>query len=158
IRDQMHAIALEPNLSEAHWALAAYLFHSGLLEPALRELRTTMQLDPRNRAAPPRIARVFWYGQQYDSALAAMAHGEFPDEHGLVLGYLGRTTEGLAYVDSVERGQREKSDISSARAVLLARLGRRGQADSAIQRAIALGSGASHFHHAEYNIASANAL
>jgi TolB-like protein len=161
IRDQVHAIALEPNLAEAHWALAAYLFHSGLLEPALRELRTTIQLDPRNKSAPPRIARVFWYGQQYDSALAAMRHGEFPDEHGLVLGYLGKAAEGLAYVDSIARGQREKSDMSSARAVLLARLGRRAEADSAIQRAIAGGGGASpasHFHHAEFNIASANAL
>jgi serine/threonine-protein kinase len=158
IRDQIHAIALEPNLAEAHWALAAYLFHSGFLQPALRELRTTIQLDPRNKAAPPRIARVFWYGQQYDSALAAMRFGEFHDEHGLVLGYLGKPAAGLAYVDSVERGQRAQSDMASARAVLLARLGRRAEADSAIQLAIAVGNGASHFHHAEYNFASANAL
>jgi serine/threonine-protein kinase len=158
IRDQMHAIALEPNLAEAHATLGASLFHAGLVEPALRELRTTMQLDPRNKWAPPRIARVFWYGQHYDSALAAMRYGGFPEEHGLVLGYLGRPAEGLAYVDSVERGQGERSDMASVRAVLLARLGRRAAADSAIQRAITLGSAASHFHHAEFNIASANAL
>jgi serine/threonine-protein kinase len=158
IRDQRHAIALEPNLAEAHATLGASLFHAGLVEPALRELRTTMQLDPRNKWAPPRIARVFWYGQHYDSALAAMRYGGFPEEHGLVLGYLGRPAEGLAYVDSVERGEGKRSDMASVRAVLLARLGRRAAADSAIQRAIALGSAASHFHHAEFNIASANAL
>ena len=159
IRDNLHALALAPNLSDAHWSLASLLFHVGILEPARRELLTALALDPQNRTAPPRIARVWWYGQQYDSALAAMArYGGFPDEHGLVLGYLGRAQEGLAYVDSMQRSGRQATDMAAARAVLLARLGRRAESEAAIRQAIAVGESTSHFHHAAFSIASAYAL
>ena len=56
---------------------------------------------------------------------------------------------------SAGRGD-DGSDAAAARAVLLARLGR--SADESMQRAITAGHGASHFHHAEFAIASASAL
>jgi tetratricopeptide (TPR) repeat protein len=126
--------------------------------PSPRGASSSRRVAPQNRTAPPRIARAWWYGQQYDSALTAMArYGEFPDEHGLVLGYLGRAQAGLAYVDSVKQSSRALTDMASARAVLLARLGRRAESEAAIRQAMT-GESTSHFHHAAFNIASAYAL
>src|SRR2546427_12019808 len=76
-----------------------------------------------------------------------------------VLDHLGRTDEGLRLLQQAEgRGPREPADIASARAVILARRGRRAQVAQQIAIAVARGSGRSHFHHAEDNIATAYAL
>ena len=48
--------------------------------------------------------------------------------------------------------------MHAARAVLLARLGRRPEAEAEIRAAIPAGTPASHFHHAEFMIASAYSL
>jgi len=158
LRDYRRALALKPNDADVHGALGTLLFHVGLLEQARRELETTLTLDPANRFVPPRIGRVMWYGQRYDSALALDQRRPgslFPYERALVLGYIGRARDGLAVLDSIGRGE-DGSDAAAARAVLLARLGQ--SADTSIQRAITAGQAASHFHHAEFAIASASAL
>ena len=158
MRDYRRALTLKPNDADVHGAFGTLLFHIGLLREARRELEITMTLDPANRFVPPRIGRVMWYGRQYDSALALDQRRPgslFPYERALVLGYLGRAREGLALLDSAGRGD-DGSDAAAARAVLLARLGR--SADESMQRAITAGQGASHFHHAEFAIASASAL
>jgi tetratricopeptide (TPR) repeat protein len=160
MRDYKRAIALKPNAAAYHGSYGSLLFHVGLLEPALRELRTTQQLDPLNRFAVPRIARVLWYQGKYDDALKLMgADNEFPAEHALVLGYLDLAPAGLRYLDRDTAPSAERLiDQTAARAVLLARLDRRKEAEAAIKKAIPSGQPASHFHHAEFMIASANAL
>ena len=160
MRDYKRALALKPNDAAYHASYGTLLFHVGLLGPALRELRATQQLDPLNRFVVPRIARVLWYQGNYDGALALMgADNEFTDEHALVLGYLGRAEAGLRYLDrdTVKSGERA-IDETAARAVLLARLDRRAEAEAAIRKATSSGPPASHFHHVEFMIASANAL
>jgi len=160
MRDYKRAIALKPNAAAYHGSYGSLLFHVGLLEPALRELRTTQQLDPLNRFAVPRIARVLWYQGKYDDALKLMgADNEFPAEHALVLGYLDLAPAGLRYLDRDTAPSAERLiDQTAARAVLLARLDRRKEAEAAIKKAIPSGQPASHFHHAEFMLASANAL
>jgi tetratricopeptide (TPR) repeat protein len=126
----------------------------------MHELQTTQQLDPSNRFVVPRIARVRWYQGKYDAALAMMgADNEFADEHALVLGYLDRAEAGLRYLDrdTIKAGDRVVDD-AAARAVMLARLDRRKEAEAALRKAMPVGQPASHFHHAEFMIASANAL
>jgi len=49
-------------------------------------------------------------------------------------------------------------DIASTYAVLLAAEGEKGKAEEQIRLSIGTGEGRGHFHHAEYNIASAYAL
>ncbi|HEX8941758.1 MAG TPA: tetratricopeptide repeat protein, partial [Gemmatimonadaceae bacterium] len=159
MRDYRHALALKPNSADIHSALGSLLFHVGLLAAARKELETTMLLDPVDRFVPPRISRVMWYEGKYDSALARMNRGiGFPEEHALVLGYLGRAAEGLATIEHAGPSGRTGSDTHAARAVLLARLGRRPEAEAEIRAAIPAGPPASHFHHAEFMIASAYSL
>jgi serine/threonine-protein kinase len=159
MRDYKYALALKPNSADIHGAFGTLLFHVGLLDAARKELDITMMLDPVNRFVPPRISRVIWYGGQYASALARMDSGiGFPDEHALVLGYLERAAGGLALLDTVAASARTGGDTHAARAVLLARLGRRSDAEAEIRAAIPAGPTSSHFHHAEFMIASAYAL
>jgi TolB-like protein/tRNA A-37 threonylcarbamoyl transferase component Bud32/Flp pilus assembly protein TadD len=159
MRDYRHALALKPNDADIHGAFGTLLFHVGLLDAARKELETTMTLDPANQFVPPRISRVMWYEGKYDSALARMNIGiGFPEEHGLVLGYLGRTADGLQTLDRADPSRRSGSDVHAARAVLFARLGRRSEAEREIRAAIPDGPTASHFHHAEFMIASAYSL
>ncbi|HEU4786295.1 MAG TPA: protein kinase, partial [Gemmatimonadaceae bacterium] len=158
MRDYRRALALKPNYADVHAAFGSLLFHVGILDEAEHELETALALDPANRFVPPRIGRVLWYRQRYDSALELDRRRPgslFPYERAMVLGYLGRPEEGLALLDSVF-GEEDPSDASAARAVLRARLGQ--PSDEAIQRAIDLGKASSHFHHAEFAIASANAI
>ncbi len=160
MRDYKRALALKPNAAAYHASYGTLLFHVGLLAPALRELRTTQQLDPLNRYVVPRIARVLWYQGNYDDALAQTgAENEFPEEHALVLGYLGHADAGLRYLDRDTVKNAERAiDATAARAVLLARLDRRQEAEVALRKSIPRGQPPSHFHHAEFMIASANAL
>jgi eukaryotic-like serine/threonine-protein kinase len=159
MRDYRRAVALEPNSADIHAAYGTLLFHVGLLDVARRELELTMLLDPANRFVPPRISRVMWYGRQYDSALARMNRGlGFPEEHALVLGYVGRPASGLDTLDHAAPTGRSEFDNRAARAVLLARLGRTADAEKEINAAIPKGPTASHFHHAEFMIASAYSL
>ncbi|HYS19624.1 MAG TPA: BTAD domain-containing putative transcriptional regulator [Gemmatimonadales bacterium] len=160
IQDMKRALALNPNLATAHYWLGAVYMHIGLLDKALQELRLAVNLDPSVPEAPPRIARVHWYEQRFDTALVEFERMPgWEDEHALVLDHLGRTDEALRLLQQAEgRGPREPADIASARAVILARRGERARVTQQIAVAVARGSGRSHFHHAEYNIATAYAL
>ncbi len=160
IQDMRRALALNPNLATAHYWLGAVYMHIGLLDKALQELRLAVSLDPSVPEAPPRIARVHWYEQQFDTALVEFERMPgWEDEHALVLDHLGRTDEALRLLQQAEgRGPREPADLASARAVILARRGQRAGVTQQIAVAVARGSGLSHFHHAEYNIATAYAL
>ncbi len=160
IQDMKRALALNPNLATARYWLGGIYLHIGLLDKALQELRLAVSLDPSDLEAPPRIARVHWYEQQFDTALVEFERmAGWEDEHALVLDHLGRTDEALRLLKQAEgRGPREPADIASARAVIFARHGQRARVAQQIAIAVAGGSGLSHFHHAEYNIATAYAL
>ena len=159
MKSYMRAIELNPNYAHGRRSLATELFHLGLFDEARREYDLMLRLEPASDFALDRLPRILWYQQRFDSALALFEHGQgFIDEHALVLGYVGRSAEGLALLNAPDRPKRGASDMSAARAVLLARLGRYADADTAIQNAIGHGSGASHFHHAAYNIACAQAI
>jgi len=159
MRDYRQALVLKPNFADVHGALGTLLFHVGLLDDARRELDMTMMLDPANRFVPPRISRTMWYAQKFDSALARMERGwGFKEEHALVLGYLGRAVEGIGVLDNRSSGGQPGYDATAARAVLLARLGRRAEAEAQIEATTKSDARGSHFHHAEFAIGSAYAL
>jgi tetratricopeptide (TPR) repeat protein len=163
MRDYQRAVARKPNSADIHAAYGTLLFHVGLIDAARRELELTMLLDPANQFVPPRISRVMWYGRHYDSALVRMNRGlGFPEEHALVLGYLGHAASGLDALEHAaptgRSGLDSERDKHAARAVLLARLGRTADAEAEIRAAIPTGPTSSHFHHAEFMIASAYSL
>jgi eukaryotic-like serine/threonine-protein kinase len=160
LRDYLHALSLKPGLASAHASLGSLLFHIGMPRESLRELRVAISLDPSDTFAPPRVGRALWYAQQFDSALSAFQRSRIPAEYALVLGYLGRERDGLAFLDSAARGVDAdvSGDFDAARAVLQARLDRPGEAMAAIQRVeSSRGVGRAHFHHAQFAIATAYA-
>ena len=158
------AIELNPNLVEAHEALGSIYFHIGLFEESLHELKIALALDPAGRFTKPRIARVHWYQQKFDTALtefSALPPSGWLREHAIVLWCLGKTDEAFKALDQMQKITKpgtEKSDLAAAYAVLYAGVGRKKEAEEKIKFAIEHGEGISHFHHAEHLIASAYAL
>jgi TolB-like protein/tRNA A-37 threonylcarbamoyl transferase component Bud32 len=157
IRDLQRAIAFKPNLKEAHGALGRIYYHVGLLDEALRELRTNLDLDPTDLFPLDRIASTHLAQLKLDSALAEFER--IPDEYdsrALVLYALGRPTEAFEVI-AQKTTYSDTSYRASVLAVLLAGSGRSGEARQQI-RIAETGEALSHFHHAAYNIASAYAL
>jgi tetratricopeptide (TPR) repeat protein len=158
------AAALKPSLVDPHASLGSLYMHVGLLDLALAEYDTALALDPTTPFVPPRIARIHWYQGRYERALREFDAiprrlTSFAAERALVLNYLGRSAEALAALDTAQRLRANgQSDYDAARAVIFASQGKHTAALDAIARAERSGGGASHFHHAEYNIAAAYAL
>ncbi len=164
INESKRAIALNPNLAEAHEGLGGIYFHIGMFDEALRELRISLTIDPASRFARPRIARIHWYQQKYDSALIEFSAINQPDwlrEKALVQWDMGQTNEAFKTLDhlaTLKISVSQQADLAAAYAVLLAGVGRKKEAEEKIKFAIQYGHGLSHFHHAEHLIASAYAL
>src|SRR3990167_6271351 len=118
---------------------------------------------PGNLDARYRIPRIYLYRQDYEAALGEFERspelsGVWYWQRAVALFYLKRTGEAFAVVDKLRREFPENEDVASTYAVLLAAQGRRREAEEQIRLAARAGEGKSHFHHAEYNIASAYAL
>lgn len=162
IKELKHAISLNPNLVEAHESLGSVYFHIGLLDESLRELRIALTLDPASRFARPRVARVHWYQQKFDSALhgfSVLEPSGWLREQAIVLLNLGKTDESLNALDRwATISQKMDYDLAAAYAVLYAATGRKKEAEEKIKFAIENNKSESHFHHAEHLIASAYAL
>jgi tetratricopeptide (TPR) repeat protein len=103
-----------------------------------------------------------WYKQHFDSALAIYQRipyvGGFIWEQAVVLNALGRPEQGLALLDSARSpGDREKGDRLAVRGLLHAALGQTKEAVAHLEAVIARPESRSHFHHAQFTIASAYA-
>jgi serine/threonine protein kinase/Flp pilus assembly protein TadD len=163
IQDFKRALELNPNLPDAHFILASTYLHIGLLDQALSELKSTLQLDPYFYRARFYLARVFLYQQKFDEAFVYYQRSpEFPPnmlwEKVLLLFYRGQRMAAYELLDELQKKQPDNPDFPSAHAILLAVEGEKGQAEKEIRRAVQNGNGGRHFHHTEYNIASAYAL
>jgi serine/threonine protein kinase/tetratricopeptide (TPR) repeat protein len=167
LADERHALALQPSLAAAHSGLGSLYFHYGFHAEAERELDTSLSLDPRDRCdtstrctgfSRPRVARVLWFRQQFDSALAAYQTmpyvGAFIWEYAVVLNGAGRPADGLALLDSTRKpGVAESADREAARGLMYAALGRSKEALAQIDSATMHPDSRSHFHHAQFTIA-----
>ncbi len=167
LADARRAAALQPSLVRAHNTLASLYFHYGFLPEAHQELDASLSLDPRDGCddptrcigfSRPRVARVHWYSQQFDSALAVYAGLTYLRgwvwEKAVILNGLDRAAEALAMLDSTRAaGRDEGSDLLAVRGLLDAALGRRAEAARHLQAAAARPEGQSHFHHAQFTIA-----
>jgi tetratricopeptide (TPR) repeat protein len=137
------------------------------MDEARRELEISLSLDPSDGCddttrctgfSGGRIARVLYYQQKLDSALARYEAipfiGGFAWEKAMVLGAAGRAVEGLTLLDSVRQNVVENHDREAVRALLLITLGRTDEAlvhlESVSTRPP---TGLSHFHHAQFVIA-----
>jgi eukaryotic-like serine/threonine-protein kinase len=164
LQEYRRALQFDPNSSGIHEAIGGIYFHVGLLDKAIRELRTSIAIDPLNTYSPGRIARIFWYGQQFDSALAQYGkireQSNWAYEHAVVLHDLGRDEEALAVLRGKVGAFSDSmaSDDAAVLAVISAGRGETGLAEHYIQLAYDKGHVTSHFHHGEFFIACAYAL
>jgi eukaryotic-like serine/threonine-protein kinase len=164
LQEYRRAVRFDPNSSAAYEGIGSIYFHIGLLDKARQALRTAIAIDPLSTFSQGRVARSFWYEQQFDSALAQFARipeqTNWDYEHAVVLHDLGRDEEAFALLNVRPGTFRDsvRMDEAAVLAVISAGRGEAELADRYIQLAYDRGHNTSHFHHAEFFIACANAL
>ena len=167
IQSFRRAIVLNPNIDEAHHWLGVVYYHVGLLDRGKEEIRKSLELNPNNTMARFRIGTILAYQGKYEDAIAAYKTLTRDASPWVVdramadaLVHVGRHEEANALVEDFLRTypMDEGGNVTSVKAILLAKAGRKKDAEAAIQRSVELGRGFGHFHHSAYNIASAYAI
>ena len=160
------AIELQPDLEEGHHLLGLVYYHVGLFDKAEQEIQRAIALNPSNSLARFRIGLISAYRTDYEKAFSVLKTVPLEANETVinramagVLFQLGRIEDAEKLVDDfLASTSDEGGNVTSVKAMLLAKSGRRLEAEEAIQRAIELGQSFQHFHHTSYNIASAYAL
>jgi tetratricopeptide (TPR) repeat protein len=166
IQEYRHALSLNSNLDEAHHYLGNIYIHIGLLDEGLAELRRAVAINPSNTPARARIGVALLYQGKCEQALAIFQSNLWEANQSL-RGYqiawsllcLGKTQEASAAVNEYLKKYPadEGGLLSSMQALLYATTRQTRLAELQIRQA-RKGKDFIHFHHTEYNIASAYAL
>jgi len=160
------AIALDPRLDEAHQQLGVIYSHIGWFERSEEEFKRTLEINPGNAVARVRLGTVELYRCEYAKAVAALKQVPPQSSRAIVersmaaaLFNLGETEEASKIVEAyLAKYPDEGGNVTSVKALLLARAGKQADAEAAIRRAIEIGQGFQHFHHTTFNIACVYAL
>jgi serine/threonine protein kinase/predicted negative regulator of RcsB-dependent stress response len=161
------AIDLNPDFDEAHQWLSAVYVHIGLFDEASQEIKKTLGLNPSNTTVRLRMLAVNYYQGKYEEAISLFKTtppDEFPANLYRMtadsLVHLDRLNEAGALIEEYLKKypNDEGGNVTSVKAVILAKEGKQKEAEAIIQQSIDIGQGFGHFHHAAYNIASAYAL
>jgi TolB-like protein/DNA-binding winged helix-turn-helix (wHTH) protein len=168
ILEYRRALVLDPNLAEAHHELSSIYNHIGMLEKGRQEIEKAVALDPLNTGTRFRVGINLLYQAKYEEALSAMRDSEryFPRlwafQTAFALFQLGRKEEASARIEEYLQKHPKEPDtgglLASMQALFAAAESRNSRAQEKIQRAIRIGQGYQHFHHAAYAIASAYSL
>ena len=167
IRAYRQALTLDPTLDEAHHQIAVVYFHIGMLDEAEREITAALALNPSNTLARFRYGVIDMYRGQYEKAYGIFKSTPLDKNPSLwafqaatALFRLGRRDEATALIDRYLRDfPKDEGGVGhSVRAMMLAKAGRRAEAETAIAQSLARGRTFGHFHHSAYNIGSAYAL
>jgi adenylate cyclase len=161
IKDFKHALALDPNLDEAHHYLGLVFVHIGLIEEARAEFKAAIALNPSNNGAQYRLGETLFYEGKFREARNVLEtiDADFnPDLKEYQLGWAmfssGQTEEAISRVQNYL--QQHPGDggglLASVQAMMLAATGNHGEAEKKIAAAQTR-RGFGHFHHTEYNIA-----
>jgi len=161
IKDFKHALALDPNLDEAHHYLGLVFVHIGLIEEARAEFKAAIALNPSNNGAQYRLGETLFYEGKFREARNVLEtiDADFnPDLKEYQLGWAmfssGQTEEAISRVQNYL--QQHPGDrgglLASVQAMMFAATGNHGEAEKKIAAAQTR-RGFGHFHHTEYNIA-----
>jgi class 3 adenylate cyclase/Tfp pilus assembly protein PilF len=161
INDFKHALALDPNLDEAHHYLGLVLVHIGLIEEARAEFKAAIALNPSNNGAQYRLGETLFYEGKFREARNVLEtiDADFnPDLKEYQLAWAmfssGQTEEAISRVQNYL--QQHPGDrgglLASVQAMMFAATGNHGEAEKKIAAAQTR-RGFGHFHHTEYNIA-----
>jgi len=167
IRAYRKAIELDPNLDEAHHLLGIIYMHVGLLDTAWDETQRALSINPDNSLARLRLGVIALYRGD-DSQAIEIVEG-VPEEANPnyraraladALFRMARFREAADVVDGFLKNNAgdEGGLLTSVKAMLLAREGKRDEAERAIRHAVEIGQTAGHFHHTAYNIGCAYAI
>jgi TolB-like protein/Tfp pilus assembly protein PilF len=167
IREYRQALASDPSLDEARNQLALIYCHIGFLDQALEESQKAVLTNPNNNLAVYRTAQTLSFREQYQEALSVL-RGIPEDVNPSLIGYqtawvlfnLGKREEASSKIAQLLKHDPEDSGglFTSVQAVLAASAGDERSMEAKIKLAIQKGKGFGHFHHTEYQIATAFAL
>jgi TolB-like protein len=171
-KDLRRALSLNPGLAEARIDLAAIYVHLGFFEKSEAESKLARRLDPHDLSISHFLISAYLFSQRYDLTLAecekyeSEVAGRRHPWKALALSNLNRNAEAFAFLEDFlgmdpkhPAFQREMWESAlGVYAVLLAGAGDHRKSEEYIARAIEADRGLGHFHHSEYNIASAYAL
>ena len=167
IQSFKRAIALNAKLDDPHHQLGVIYFHIGLLDKAWAEIEKALENKPDNTMARFRFGVINIYRGRYEEALAVFKSTPREVNPSIVernvataLFQLGKMYEASAVVEEylTAHPDDEGGNVTSVKAMLLAKAGKPLEAEETIQHAIKIGRTFGHFHHTAYNIASAYAL
>lgn len=166
VSDYRHALALNPNLAEAHHQLANVYNHVGLLDKANEEIKKAVTLDPLNAGIRFRVGINFLYQGNYEESLAELRDSEkflppfWAFQTSFALQHLGRRQEAQQTVETFLKANPldPGGSLTAMQALLAAEVGDAVLAERKIQEAVTKGRGYQHFHHVAYAAASAYAL
>jgi tetratricopeptide (TPR) repeat protein len=166
IQSYKRSLALDSDNDETHHQLSFVYSHIGLLDEARGELGRALEINPNNTLARYRAGVYSQYQGRFEEALEA--HKTVPRDFTPLL--VERTTaELLIQIGRIGEAERvveeylrrfpndEGGSFTSVKALLLAKAGKRAEAEEMIRRAEEIGSDFGHFHHTAYNIACAYA-
>lgn len=166
IQSYKRSLALDPNLDETHHQLSSVYSHIGLLDEAEQSVNKALEINPNNTLARFRKGVYIAYQGKFADAIAT--YKTIPRDTAPLLVdraiaealiQTGRLSEAEAIADDyLSRFPKDEGgSFTSVKALLLAKAGKRKEAEVAISRTVQIGSGFGHFHHSAYNIASAYA-
>ena len=167
IKSFKRAIELNERLDDPHHRLGVIYFHIGLLDKAWAETEKSLEIRPDNTMARFRFGVINIYRGRYEEALAVFKSTP-PDVNPSIVNrnmatalfQLGKLDEASEVVEEYLKAHPddEGGNVTSVKAMLLAKAGKTRDAEETIQQAIKIGKSFGHFHHTAYNIASAYAL
>jgi serine/threonine-protein kinase len=165
IAEYQRALAINPDLAEAHTELARVYWHIGLLDPAYEALERAMEINPAFVDGKFRLAWLEMHRGNYERALSLfraipkLSLAPSVDVlTAMTLHYLGRGAEARARLDEVDERYRHGCDFTSVEAIFLALDGDAQAARDMIQLALTDGQDLGHFHHVTNNVAVAYAV
>jgi len=150
VQSYKRALELNPNLDEAHHQLGFVYLHIGLLDKGWQELQKALAINPGNSLARYRLGVIDMCRGQYEEAFQIFHTTPMEKSPSLLASYtstalfrLGRNEEASAIIEQFLKDypNDEGGLVTSVKAMMLAKAGKRREAEDTIQRAIAIGRG-----------------
>jgi adenylate cyclase len=166
INDFKHALALDPNLDEAHHYLGLVFVHVGLIEEARAEFKAAVALNPSNNGAQYRLGETLFFECKFREARNVIERIDVDFNPDLKESQLAWAMFASGQADKAITGiqnylQQHPEDkgglLASVQAMMFAATGKYDEAENKIATAQTR-RGFGHFHHVEYDIACAYAL
>ncbi|MBI3448971.1 MAG: protein kinase [Acidobacteria bacterium] len=156
VREFRTAESLNPSVGHAE--AGTIFYHLGLEEPALRELRRAMEIDPRGSDTFVRLREGLILLGHLDEAVAMRGPSNAAGTRTLALIFQGKLDEAEASLQEELAGDPANPYVQSQGAILLALRGKFAEAESRLPAIVAKAGSGRAFHHVAYACAQIYAL